>query len=233
MYNSYIEQRSVHFTHRILAIAFKLFLCYSFVTLVAASEVPLKWDNTVKTIDTAPVPRKTSYDLEYHFTNTGDSSVRIISAKTSCGCMIVQIGNDEYAPGESGVLRVKYNVSNPRNAKSRKIVVETDFGYVFLEARVSSNQRAFVDPDMMSWTIKQGRQTQVATLETQINGSISAISSSDTEFEVDAKEVTPGRKYQIFVTPKSATKPMRALINVEVLYVDGTRQSYGIVAKCQ
>ncbi len=70
-----------------------------------------------------PVPRitfeKVIYDFgeigpetnslcEFKFTNTGNGILKITEVEKTCGCTPFTLAKKEYAPGESGVLKVEY-----------------------------------------------------------------------------------------------------------------------------
>lgn len=57
---------------------------------------------------------------EFKFTNTGDGLLKITEVKKCCG-VVTRLGKTEYAPGESGVLKVEYR-SNRLPAKVRKLL---------------------------------------------------------------------------------------------------------------
>lgn len=50
---------------------------------------------------------------EFKFTNTGTEPLIISNAKGSCGCTVPEWPREPIAPGESGVIRVKYDSKRP------------------------------------------------------------------------------------------------------------------------
>lgn len=46
---------------------------------------------------------------EFKFTNTGTEPLTISNAKGSCGCTVPEWPKEPIAPGESGVIKVKYD----------------------------------------------------------------------------------------------------------------------------
>lgn len=45
---------------------------------------------------------------EFKFTNTGSEDLIIASCAGSCGCTVPECPKEVYAPGESGIVKVKY-----------------------------------------------------------------------------------------------------------------------------
>ena len=72
--------------------------------------------------DFGEVGPRTSRSCEFKFTNTGDGLLKIERIKPSCvGCTVAKLSTREYAPGESGALKVTYN-SSSRPGPERKHV---------------------------------------------------------------------------------------------------------------
>ncbi len=66
---------------------------------------------------------------EFKFTNTGDSLLKITKVSKTCGCTPFTLAKKEYAPGESGTLKVKYN-----SAKTPILSVKRLFVYSNVES---------------------------------------------------------------------------------------------------
>jgi hypothetical protein len=54
------------------------------------------------------IGQRTKNTCELTFTNTGRASLKITKIKTTCGCTVTQLEKREYAPGESGTIKVTY-----------------------------------------------------------------------------------------------------------------------------
>lgn len=48
-------------------------------------------------------------NIDFKFTNTGNAPLILSGAKGSCSCTVANYPKEPIAPGESGVIRVKYN----------------------------------------------------------------------------------------------------------------------------
>jgi len=64
------------------------------------------------TIDYGTIAHNSDGNREFKFINNGDQPLEIKSAKGSCGCTVPSYkkedGTSVWAPGESGVIKVKY-----------------------------------------------------------------------------------------------------------------------------
>ncbi len=60
------------------------------------------------------------YPAEFKFTNTGDGPLKILEIKQCCG-VVAKLDRREFAPGESGVLKVEF-VSGPNSSVMRRMI---------------------------------------------------------------------------------------------------------------
>ncbi len=93
----------------------KLFLALSFMaagTFAMAQESnpnapEIKFEQ--KTIDYGTIDQGADGNREFVFTNTGKEPLIITNAKGSCGCTVPTWPREPIAPGETGVIKVKYD----------------------------------------------------------------------------------------------------------------------------
>jgi hypothetical protein len=65
------------------------------------------------------------YTGEFKFTNTGDGLLKITDVKKCCGT-VVRLAKREYAPGQSGVLKVDYSSPRAASTMRRKLYVSSN-----------------------------------------------------------------------------------------------------------
>lgn len=64
------------------------------------------------TIDYGTVNKEDDSGLRvFEFTNTGDAPLKILDAKSTCGCTVPSFSKEEIAPGGTGKIEVKYNMN--------------------------------------------------------------------------------------------------------------------------
>jgi len=64
---------------------------------------------------------------EFKFTNTGDDVLKITKIRRTCNCVSHTLEKEEYAPGESGTLKVEYHTGrHPGTANYRLFVFSND-----------------------------------------------------------------------------------------------------------
>ncbi len=69
--------------------------------------------------DFGEVGASTKNTYEFKFTNVGTAVLKIKKVQSTCGCMVPELQKKEYAPGESGVVKVTFSAP-ARKGVSRK-----------------------------------------------------------------------------------------------------------------
>jgi hypothetical protein len=69
---------------------------------------------------------ETSHVWDFKFTNTGDTLLKIQKLNTSCSCTVATVSKQEYAPGESGTVQVKYKSGNRARSVRKYIDIYTN-----------------------------------------------------------------------------------------------------------
>ncbi len=65
-------------------------------------------------------------ETEFKFTNTGKTDLLITNAYASCGCTIPEWPKQPLKPGESGIIKVKFNSLGKQNKQSKTITLDTN-----------------------------------------------------------------------------------------------------------
>ncbi|AZQ43738.1 DUF1573 domain-containing protein [Nonlabens ponticola] len=76
--------------------------------------------------DFGTVTEGTVVEHEYTFTNTGSSPLVIVNAKGSCGCTVPTWTKEPVAPGEKGMMLVKFNTSGKPDAQTKTVTIKTN-----------------------------------------------------------------------------------------------------------
>jgi len=76
-----------------------------------------------KVHDFGSLPPDTWYVCEFKFRNTGDELLKLGKIKSTCGCTVPRLSKNQYEPGESGVVRVKYHSQRRPGRTTRHLIV--------------------------------------------------------------------------------------------------------------
>lgn len=81
------------------------------------------------TYDFGSVKEETgSVSHTFRFRNTGDTAVRVTKVRTSCGCTQGKTSHDDVAPGEEGIVEVRYSTSGRPGGFTKTITVSSTAG---------------------------------------------------------------------------------------------------------
>ena len=78
------------------------------------------------THDFGDVGPGTNHLCEFRFTNTGDGVLKIGQVDKTCGCTPFLLEKTEYAPGESGTLKVRYYVEPEYGSTTKQLFVHSN-----------------------------------------------------------------------------------------------------------
>ena len=80
----------------------------------------------VTTHDLGMVGPDTKHLCEFKFTNKGEGLLKMDRVQATCGCTVPELPKKEYAPGESGTLKVKYHSSKYPGRVTRRLYVHSN-----------------------------------------------------------------------------------------------------------
>lgn len=94
---------------------------------------------------------------EFNFKNEGDSLLKITKVSKTCGCTPYTLDKKEYAPGESGTLKVRYNASKRPASVTRRLHVSSNDKAnpsVTLTVKAKIVQKVDYQPHMLNLLLK-------------------------------------------------------------------------------
>lgn len=91
-------------------------------TKLSNSSSQISWEE--KLIDVGKIELNKPVEVNYRFTNTGETPAIIKNLRTSCGCTAAQHSQEPVLPGESSTIKVKYNAKSSRAFK-KSITITT------------------------------------------------------------------------------------------------------------
>ena len=84
----------------------------------------IEFENVVH--DFGNVGPGTNNFCEFKFTNTGNGILKIGDIVPNCGCTPFELAKKEYAPGESGTLKVNYYSETQRGQATKQLVIHSN-----------------------------------------------------------------------------------------------------------
>ena len=182
-----------------------------------AASAQLEWKKT--TITYSAKPEDESVTALYHFANTGSKSVKILSTKTSCGCTVAQLDKQEFAPGELGVMKVKFTFGDRTGLQNKQVQVYTDdstqYTYM-LTLEVDIPEFLTVEPQLLFWVRGETPVAKSAIVNVLAKDPviIEKLESDNENFVCELIKLEEGRRYKVSVTPKNTDASMQSKLKI-------------------
>ena len=153
----------------------------------------------------------------YPFRNDTAAPVTITQAVTTCDCTLIDLAKKTYAPGESGVLVVRFDPTGRSGTVSRTISVVTDEPGAqpqLLKLTAELPEVLSFTPRDLSWAA--GEKPEAKSLDVLVNVreglELAAAWANQPDFKVELVTVAPRTHYRVKVTPPEGAKPQQAVV---------------------
>ncbi|MHC4292759.1 MAG: DUF1573 domain-containing protein [Planctomycetota bacterium] len=164
----------------------------------------IKFESIVQ--DLGEVGTGSKKSCEYKFTNTGDSLLRIKKVSTSCGCTSPKLGKKEYAPGESGTLKITYHANKqPAKINKKAYVTSNDRRQPKVTLTINGQVVAKVEHDPIKLELmprKDNAGCSKITLKSKDNKPFSIKRFKSTAQSISADIDPSTKKKQYIIEPK-------------------------------
>jgi len=147
-----------------------------------APSARIKFDKLIH--DFGSIDPASSNVCEFPFKNVGDALLKITNVRPDCGCTIFTLEKKEYAPGESGTLKIKYSATARLVSVSKRIVVTSNDPVepnITLTIKGRVVERVAYEPKKLNLLLKGGDETLPKVTLTSLDGrpfSVKSIRSS-------------------------------------------------------
>lgn len=136
----------------------------------------------------------------FTFTNTGKSTLILQQPAASCGCTVPALDKLQYAPGESGTIKVTFNPAGRHGDQAQRVTVNSNDPSqpsITLNIHAFVRQTVWFEPPLVSFG--QVLPGQTAVQQFRVHG------PTDRDFRVTYVSTTRGR---VFTTRVLETKPV-------------------------
>lgn len=182
----------------------------------------LKFDERLKTVDVGLDSSKVTVD--FSFRNEGDSRVSILRYDAGCTCASAQVKNNklDYGPGETGVIRVDFDMSQFTGTVEKPVAIwlkgdPAEKPSIRLTTRINIPVLVEVEPKTLTWDVDSAPEPKTVTLTMNHSEPIhvKSVSGSNPNFTHELKTVGEGKKYEIVITPATTTEVGIAVFHIE------------------
>jgi hypothetical protein len=181
----------------------------------------LTWETTKQTFNSKPHDEFVT--AKYKFTNTGKTPIKIENIRTSCGCTTAELAKKEYGPGESGEIETRFTFSGRTGQQHKEITVQTSDNPkdpTILDLNVFIQEVVKVEPQAVIWRVGDQPTPKLIHIDVAKDATVKVLSvtSNSAGLKVKLREIEPGKKYEVEVTPDTAAHEQQATIQINTDY---------------
>lgn len=165
-------------------------------------------------------PEADTVEFLYKFKVTGEQKIHIKSLDVSCSCLTATSNKAEYAPGESGEVKVVFTIGSLEGELEKAVTVSTNDAKnpdIQLDCVAKVEKIFDIQPVTAVW--EQGSKPTTKEVKIKVLGAnpinIQKFTSSRPNLQAELNTVKPGREYVLKLTPKSTEQSELAAITLE------------------
>jgi len=171
----------------------------------------------------APADAK-SVTTDFEFSNDGDKPVKIRHYDAACSCMSVQVqgGKLDYAPGDKGLIRTAFELGNFAGEIDKMVMIwlegdRDDQPSIRLTVRVHIPELVKLEPKTLRWSVGTKPASQSFKIHIFNDKPIKILNVTNTNenFRQELLTLTPGKEYELKVTPVELATPCIGILRVE------------------
>lgn len=161
---------------------------------------------------------------DFAFTNKTDKAIEIQKCQASCSCLQAGVagGKLRYEPGESGVIRTKFDMGASTGEVEKQVAIFVDDDRdtapsTTLKLDVLIPEIISIEPKTVKWDIDAPAtpQTLVFTIPGADPIHLKNAGSTNPNFKSDLKTVEDGRKYELVITPVDTKTTTVAVFRID------------------
>jgi len=184
-----------------------------------AGKPRIAFENTLH--DFGTISPKSYNDCEFKFKNTGSAMLKIENVHAACGCTTTKLEKNEYLPGQSGTIHVKYHAANVARIDTKHIDVTTNVAEnpkVQLTIKANIIPLVSVIPEKLELSLRQPNAACPTLVIASNDGTpfaIKKIESTGDCMTVDFNSADEANRF--ILQPEVDVEKLRQLINLEGL----------------
>jgi len=164
---------------------------------------------------------------EFGFKNVGDAQLKILSVNCSCGCTSYTLEKKEYAPGESGTIKIKYSAASRPGPVNRHCTVTSNdptTPQVSLTMKGRIVERVGFEPKRLNLLLKKEAALPKVTL-TSLDGKPFGIKDVKSSVNAIGAEFDPSVEATKLVVQLTANKDQLRRVTNGVVEISLTHPS--------
>ncbi|MCF7848417.1 MAG: DUF1573 domain-containing protein [Kiritimatiellales bacterium] len=192
-----------------------IFILFCFCCISVRAD--LKWESKTVRAEVLPVQLKTT--VAFQFKNKGKTPVEILKINPSCACLAPRLAKKSFAPGETGVLTVVFNLEDRIGPQLKSLKVYTgenpaqpDILYIDVDIPEAFKLSA----KQLLWNEGEERAPKLCRL-TNVSGvpvSLKPVVPPQAGIKVETRTIKEGFEYDVVVDPDPGMQNTRAVIRI-------------------
>jgi hypothetical protein len=162
---------------------------------------------------------------EFKFTNNGSATLNIANTQGSCGCTVPALEKKDYAPGESGVIKVTYNPHGRRGKQQTTVTVTSNDPMKpsqILELHSEIKPLMMLEPQVANMNqVQKGKPSTTTVMITSRQKDLTPTQASSSSPAVSAKLLETKDATVDGETVKQTPMEIATLPNAEVGQISG------------
>lgn len=169
------------------------------------------------------------HNFEFKLENDGNSVVKILDIKTSCGCTIAKMDKSVYKPGERGTINGTITLPNSVGVKEEEIKILTDSiasSTLSLFLKIIIPKTINLKPGLILWKLNEPsfeKESRIKLFDSAILLS-SMCNSENFQFKIK-QEVNDASSYIITVKAINTSKIVHGEIILKIKTKDGNERN--------
>ncbi len=189
-----------------------------FLSAVASTQAQLAWEQ--KEIELHPKVTDTEAVANFKYENKGSKPIKIISAKSSCGCTVASLKKDVVDPGEKGEVTATFNIGGRTGVQQKAVTVTTDdpdqpVTNLMLKAVIPTVLE--IQPAFVFWENNEAPKAKTISLKAGKDVTITKLDVTSTSPEITTKVDKGGApgEFTLTVTPKDTAHMVNATLTIK------------------
>ena len=195
-------------------------IAFFVVFLPALARADFRWTSTTAYASAEPSEGRAT--AQFTFKNTGADPIRILGARTTCGCTAAVADSHPIPPGGTGKIDVTFKTLNRRGLYGEPIVVDTDDPtdrqdtvtlYVMIRNPVE------LLPTLLFWQPGEPLTSKVIRITVADGFDVKSMTAicADPAIDIHLSVIKLGTEYKVTVTPKSPNVKTVVSITAEIV----------------
>jgi hypothetical protein len=157
---------------------------------------------------------------EFPFKNVGDYPITIKKIETSCSCTTAKIDGKTFKPGESGEVVATFTIGKHDGQVVEKYIYVTtdDAKHPAPKLTLQTNVPKLFEISRIFTYWSPGEATTPKTVDIKVVAKdpikLTSVKPESDKLSAELKEITPGREYQVTITPADTSHALTQRIDV-------------------